>query len=687
MKRRISFEVKIIVILLFILVFAMVNGFLAYKRVSTIVSNSGYSSRYEMRIVAVKNLEKDLSLAENNVKSYSLTKDTTYLLGFFDAIGGARTKLDIIMEMASHDESLVQLFDSLYVLVEEKIRILNDLLSIQGNFRVQIALDKAENKIEKSALKLNEESGKDRKEFESFSLFKKRRERKALESKLQENKITLRDVSEELEKVRSEEKNIEAILKAQELALIDENRIVSQKVAQLINEFELRERSLIEDKAIQSQIAVKDTNKQIAVFSFLTVVLLIFMAFVIIKYIKNNNHYREVLRKARKEAEDLMKTKDRFFTNMSHEIRTPMNAIAGFTERLADTRLEEHQQQHLQIIRKSVDHLLNIINDVLDYSKLKSGKLSLENNPFNVKEVISDVFHLSEPISRNKKIQFTLKIDKTVPDILMGDHVRLRQILLNLVSNALKFTESGHVHIFVSSSPVENKKVTLNIQVIDSGIGMSENELKKVFDEFEQVEKSTTRNYGGTGLGLTITKKLVELHNGQIEIDSKVNVGTKVIIQLPYKTGEKPEKLPEIRTNKKSDLLNQLRVLIVDDEKYNRLLLTAILKKHNAIYTESSNGYLALLELDMNDYDLILMDVRMPHMNGLETVQKIRSMKSGRKSQIPVIALTAAVSPENQLEYKKAGMNGFLPKPYSEEELIKCISDVLVKETVSDFDK
>jgi len=699
MSRRFtsSFEIKVTIILLCILILVALTGFFTYKRFSNIISDLGQKSRPDLRLVTAKSLENNLSLAGNNVNAFTLTYDTIYLHAYSVAVEDARKKLKEL-EKLTIDETETHIgFDSLYKLAESKFRILNDFLALHNKFRVQEALNKVENKIGQSLLKekIPEDTNnvsvstnntkkkflsgifkrKDKKEKEKEK--EKEREKKDITAEVE--KVSLLDVSKEVNKVRAEEKYIETLLKNTELALINEDKIVSGKIRALIDELEKRERLAIAGYSLKAERAMKETNRQIAVFCVLMAGLLVFMAFVIVNYVKNNNRFKTAMKKAKTEAENLIKTKERFFTNMSHEIRTPMNAIAGFTEQLADSDLDKNQKEQLTIVRKSVGHLINIINDVMDYSKLREKKLSLEKNGFRVHETIKDVLLLSEPMARNKNIALELRIGNNVPEVLIGDKVRLQQILLNLVSNAVKFTHKGFVRIKACSEIPVNNHTCLTLEVEDTGIGMNTEELKKVFNEFEQAEISTTRKYGGTGLGLSITKKLIELHHGKIEIKSEPDKGTVVTVKLPYKTGNKNDISEEIISKLNGNFLQDLNILVVDDEKYNRKLITSILKKYNSVFAEAENGIKALDELCRTDYDIILMDVRMPEMNGLEAVKKIRKLQDRKKADTPVIVLTAAISRDDQLEYEKAGMKVFLPKPFSEKELINSISNVLNK--------
>lgn len=669
------------VILFFLLAMVTLTGIFAYQRFSSIITQFNYEARPDLTLVTAKNLENKLGEAENCVISYSLTNDTTHLLNYYESVEKSHEILSELQRLNFYKSENLLIVDSLNQLAEIKFSILNDLLTLRDKYRVQEALDKVEKKIEQTVVAgqvQNEQKENERKEKNNIlkKIFRKKEKDRQKEA-IANREILIKDVTRELNKIRAEEQDIESILKTLELSLANENRIISEKIKGRIGKLEKSEHQSIVAQAIMAQEEMQFTNSLIAVFFVLIAGLIIFMAFLVTNFIKNNNRFKKAMRNAKNEAEELVKTKERFFANISHEIRTPMNAIAGFSEQLADSELNHYQKQQLHIVRKSVEHLLNIINDVLDYSKLKAGKLMLAENGFKLKETIEETMLFSEPIAKNKKIELKVKVNNDVPEIVIGDQLRLRQILLNLISNAVKFTSKGYVHINAEVETRIEKKIKLKIEVADTGIGMNEAELKKIFNEFEQAERSSTRNYGGTGLGLSITKKLVELHHGEIKITSRPGEGAIVTVFLPYIAGDITDLKQTLIKKKNGVVLNDIKVLVVDDEQYNRKLLTSILKKYDAEFSEAENGFKALSELDKNEFDLVLMDVRMPEMNGIDAVKKIRAMQNKRKSEIPVIALTAAISPADQIVYEDAGMNGFLPKPFTENEFINAVSDAL----------
>jgi signal transduction histidine kinase/CheY-like chemotaxis protein/HPt (histidine-containing phosphotransfer) domain-containing protein len=679
MNKRTAFQYKILAIMLVIMVLVSITGIYAYKRFSQIVTSISKEARVDMRLITAKALMNDVAEAENSVKSYSLIRDTLYLNKFYKAAERSNEKLSRLHNYSADKKILSHEVDTLEVLIAEKFNILNELLVIQDKYRVQTALDKVVINIEKKD-SIKEESFKiELKPNIIQKIFGKKNKHDT--SIKTEKQYSIEDINKEIDSIKKEEKNIETVLKNQELTLLVQDKEVSKRIKNLLNAIEAKELLSIAIHTEEAEKAMKETNTQIAIFCVLTALLLVIMAYIIINYVQNSARYRKILKRAKAKAEDLAVTKERFLANMSHEIRTPMNAIAGFTEQIDKGPLTSEQKEQLTMVRKSIDHLLYLINDVLDFTKLQSGKLKLESIGFRPNEFVKDVITFVQPLAKEKQIEIKCDIKTDDELILLGDPFRLRQILLNLISNSIKFTEKGSISVQLSQVMKSSHFTNIRLEITDSGIGMNKDQLKKVFREFEQAEVSTSRNYGGTGLGLSIVSMLVKLHEGKIDIISSPNKGTTVSVEISYPLGteaeielyEKVEK--ECETN--LSLPEGLKILIVDDEEYNRKLLSTILKKYPVSYTEAINGVEAIMEVKRNNYDLILMDARMPKMDGIEATKRIRQMNSEIKSNVPIIALTAAVTEDNKKEYKFAGMNGCLAKPFKEKELLQEINNLI----------
>jgi PAS domain S-box-containing protein len=392
---------------------------------------------------------------------------------------------------------------------------------------------------------------------------------------------------------------------------------------------------------------------------------------------KGNKALNELL-KTQKELKETMKVKEQFLANMSHEIRTPMNAIVGFTELILKTTLSTEQRQYIDAIKTSGQNLLVIINDILDFSKSQAGKLVFEQIDIQLSQAISTLIELMLPKSMQKNIRLSSKIDPKIPDLLIGDPTRLNQILLNLVSNAIKFTEEGEINIVIELLEEKEETVELLFSIKDTGIGIPKGKLNTIFEGFTQATNETTRKYGGTGLGLTIVKQLVEQQGGSITVDSEEGAGSNFSFKLTFKKGceTKRKKLNEqkISPAKKVD---DLKVLLVEDNYLNQVLATKVLTNWNWKVDVAENGAIAVNKLQKNDYDIILMDIQMPEMDGYEATRYIRKKLSPPKSTVPIMAMTAhAISGEIE-RCEQVGMNGYISKPFNEDHLYEKILTIL----------
>lgn len=376
---------------------------------------------------------------------------------------------------------------------------------------------------------------------------------------------------------------------------------------------------------------------------------------------------------AREQAEESSKSKEIFLANMSHEIRTPMNAILGMARQLQKTQLSHQQLFYLDTIQKGGEHLLVILNDILDISKIEAGALHLEQIGFRIQDILQQTVQVMHHRAQEKGLLLNYTITDTLPEILLGDPYRLKQVLLNLVSNAVKFTEKGSVKIDCGLLPPEDG-AGICITVTDTGIGMEKIFVDNIFGKFLQEDKSITRKYGGTGLGMSISKQLVELMGGSIYIESEKNKGTTITLQLPMLAASAADLLPKDEGAVDTGILENKKILLVEDNEMNRLVATMILKHYGALITEAQNGSEAIAAIKASVYDLVLMDIQMPVMDGLEAAAIIREKLN---SQVPIIALTAnAIKGESQ-KCLDAGMNDYLSKPFEEEDLIRKIANCL----------
>ncbi len=378
----------------------------------------------------------------------------------------------------------------------------------------------------------------------------------------------------------------------------------------------------------------------------------------------------------KKDAEELLRAqraKEQFLANMSHEIRTPINGIAGMVNLLSEATSEEDKVKYLSAIKNSTENLKVIINDILDISVIESGKLRFEKIGFNIRYQLGAVVESFLPEANEKKLPIRYSIEPEADHVLLGDPVRLNQIMINLISNSMKFTHKGSISIHAALESRENEVNNIRFTVKDTGVGIPDDKLNHIFDSFTQADESVTRRYGGTGLGLTIVKQLIELQNGTISVSSEENKGTEFTFVIPYETG-KVQDLVERQERKKVDTpspaLENMRVLLVEDNDINRLYAQNILKKWKCKVDCAENGYIAVEKARGIPYDIILMDVQMPVMDGYEATRVLRR----NNITIPIIALTAnAIKGDNE-KCLEAGMNDYLPKPFQPEDLLLVIS-------------
>jgi PAS domain S-box-containing protein len=382
-------------------------------------------------------------------------------------------------------------------------------------------------------------------------------------------------------------------------------------------------------------------------------------------------------------AETAVKAKQQFLSNMSHEIRTPMNAIIGFTKVLLKTDTTAKQKEYLQAIKMSGDALIVLINDILDLAKVDAGKMIFEQTPFKMAMSISAMLHLFEPKIREKNLELVKEYDTKIPEVLVGDPVRLHQIILNLVSNAVKFTSKGKITASVRLLNEDEKTATIEFAIKDTGIGISQNKIEKIFDNFQQASSGTSRLYGGTGLGLAIVKQLVEAQDGSISVESKIDEGSTFSFILSFqKTLASVESEAEL-LELDSEIKN-IKVLVVEDIALNQLLMRTLLDEFGFGCEIASNGKIAVEKLQTNTYDIILMDLQMPEMNGFEATEHIRNVMN---SNIPIIALTADVTTVDLAKCRSVGMNDYIAKPVDEKLLYNKIIGLVIRSNSDEGDK
>lgn len=705
-RKIFPFETVILVILFIIMLFVGTTGLYSYQRLNSIVSNISYHSEPDNRLVIMKDILNDIYRSEISVKSFRLTKDENYLKEFYLSAKNINKRIAHLRKLAIDSDTVLIAIDSLDNLIRKEYTVLEELLQVKDEYRVKLALDKAMKTVDSNIVELekvelisavydsvntvfvNSDTVPEKKSSFFKRVFgsskkKKQKEENSVASIVLTQakdtitgKVDLNVINSQLAELSSEEAALELKMNIKELKLIREDESLMVNIRNVLIGMEIYQTRIAEQKTKRTEELAQEIKVLTKVFTFASLFLILFAAGMTLIYIRKSNQYKKVLRDERQKAEELASEKQRFLSNMSHEIRTPLNAIHGFTEQLLGTNLTELQKEHLVIVKKASSHLMQIINEVLDYSTIQAGKLVLMKTNFKPDEIIRDVAQLMLPTAnaKNLKLIYASNNDQFV---VAGDPMRLRQILLNLINNAIKYSECGEILVKSAFNVIDEKKMRLILTISDNGIGISAEFLNKVFDEFERAKVAGETNKTGSGLGLFITKKLVDLQNGTIQFQSQVGKGTTVNVSIPYQLG-KADNIQVNQTKSTFNNIKNLNFLIVDDEEYNRKLIISILSKYGARYREAINGREAIEFFGQAKFDAVLMDILMPVMGGLEATLEIKKINK----EIPILALTALVSEKDKAEFEKVWMNGTIPKPFTERELLSAISRLIEKKPI-----
>lgn len=643
--------------MLFAVILLSAACYLSFRNLSAIVSSIQIDLNPEIRLVSIRDISGDLEKADNSIRIYSITRDTSDLSPYYSVIKGIDEKVNLLQSECSDDAIMLNQADTISNLIEENIISWNEFLYLTDNYNVSASIRHLSDQLAKAP-----------ENIEKKGILKR------VFARNTKNLVNPQEVITNIEEIEKKSRITKEKLKVGETQLAITSSRIKEKFYDLITRMENQVSILVKEKGQTAKLLAEKTYRWLALFAVSGGLLAILVSIIIIRYIKNANKYQAALEKSKSETENLARTKELFMASISHEMRTPVTAISGFTEQLFHETSDENVLRSLKIIKTSSDHLAKIIDDILDLSKLQSGKLMLEKVHFSINQVLNDVYSIFERQARQNNILLSFSIKPGTPPVLLGDPYRLKQIMLNLVGNSVKFTESGSVRFFVGGIANNKGEVDLVIEVTDTGIGIDEDKLKIIFDDFTQAEMSTTRKYGGTGLGLSIVKKLVELQCGTIVCESRKNSGTKITCHLPVRVGIEdqikrdvslPSSIPE--------WIKKLKILVVDDEEYNRLLFKKILDRWDIKNDFAVSGMDAIEILKEYSYDLVFMDIRMPGIDGLKVTRFIRDELKISEAIMKVICVSAVSLNQEMEKYKETGMNAFLQKPFTEEMLLTTI--------------
>ncbi len=660
--KKLSLQAKVGALMMLAIMLISATGYLSYRSLSAIVSSIQATSKPDLRLLLIREISNDFEKAENSVRMFVHTRDQKDIEPYYATIARFDGKIEGLRVASRNDTMMLIQIDTISKLIEEDMLIWNDMLDLYHN-------DSLDSYIRKLTARLAVET-----------LSKKNTDKSILQrvfSKRDENKQVQADIIRDLHEIEKKDSIQNKRLLAVESHLALTGKEIRNRFNILISKMEDEVVDSINRNAkAADRLAIK-TYRWLTMFTLLSTLLVILVLVIVVRYVRKTRDYQIALIKSKNETEKLARTRELFMANMSHEIRTPVNAIYGFTEQLMYTLFDAKSRKILGIIKSSSDHLVNIVNNILDFSKLQQAKIVLHKTHFQISRVFEEVQLLFENKTREINTRLFYTISKSTPGVLLGDSYRLKQILINLVGNAVKFTNEGEIHFSVDCEMKSGETLDLILKVTDTGIGISDDLQERVFDDFTQAESDINRKYGGTGLGLSIVKKLVELHQGTITLKSQKSKGTTITCILPYAVGNAQQLQSITQPLHIPERIRSLRILIVDDEEYNRMLFRTILERWNVRYDEAGDGQKAVDMIKITHYDMVFMDIRMPGLDGLKATTFIRNELKRNPDELPVIGISATQNAEDLREYELSGMNTFLIKPFTEKVLLEIITSVL----------
>lgn len=714
-------HLKVLIVLAIAIVAVLSAGYYVQENTKILSHTLESLSEPDTELHTLRDLLSNLTAAENSIRIYALTNDADYFDQYTRLIEMVSQNIDSLKMSARNDEGKLARFDSVSDLLVQRQEMINAYLIFKSR---RESFDFAENAIRQiksgpldtipTRLRTStrvitvfdtiepEPLPVTVPEKKSRGLFGNKRKKSApakttarteprdtrplvlsttrviTDTSLfrPSDSLILNNVQNALSSVKRQDLATYKGLQEQELNMLRNSSLIITQVTRIFRQIEITRTLLAERRAKEASQEASRSVLVIGAIGLVSLVLILLFIVLIMINLRNSNRYKAELIQANLETTELAKVKEEFLANMSHEIRTPLSSIIGFSDQLINTKLNKVQQEYLGAVRRSSRHLLETVNDILDLSRLGAGKLQLEKIPFRLSEVLEDVLMTFKLSAAEKGIEFETLCKNSTGVILEGDPLRFRQILYNLLSNAMKFTEKGRVTVECDMQ-CRDEFCDTTIRVIDTGIGIPAEKLSDIFEDFRQAESSSARRFGGSGLGLAISRRLARMQKGDISVESTPGKGSVFTLKISFPITDKEPVMQDVVQLMGDVSFTGRRLLVVDDDVFNILLARIIAENAGMVVDVASNGRQAIEILENNVYDVVMTDVQMPEISGIGLVKHIRAHSNPAVALLPVIAFTAAKIARFEPDYMEAGFNEVLQKPFRESDFLSCIASFL----------
>ncbi len=676
-KRSITF--KVIIGYLMVAAVAAVAVWFTYAQVVKFSSINQSNDLNNQQLVLVSEIATALYETESTGRRFIQSGDTTDLNRYSSQIDNIQESINIL-KMTYADAVMKIELDSVSQLLSLKSENLEELLKLRSRDRNTSFYTEVIQELEKV-----DESFKDNhydKRFANLEPHQRRVLIRLLEFSKDENPQQLSSISADslvvsvkkvLNELERENQKFRSIINKKENELLDNDLILNDQLRKLLASVEQEERAATLNRAQSSQNMLNEVSQILLFVGGASVLIVLLFLFFIIRDVSRSQQYRNQLEEAKSLTESLMIAREQFMATITHDLRSPLNTVLGYTELMGKTALNNKQEHYLGHLRKSSEFILHLVNDLLDLSKLDAGKMLVEKLPFNPKNLLEETFYNIIPEDDPKNLELIVEAGENTDINVLSDPFRIKQILSNLINNSYKFTEDGQLKVSVSLQKQIEDSYILTYKIEDTGLGISKDKQKEIFEEFSQEHRQIEKKYGGTGLGLAISKRITILLNGELSLESEPGKGSEFTVKIPVvKLKSVPEVISEAPSN--TNHLYGKNILTVDDESSQLALSKELIKSIGMNCDIAKDGKEALRKLEKNNYDLVLTDIQMPVMDGFELLKAIQSREELK--HIPVIAASGRTSVSSS-DYLDAGFSGNLLKPYRPQELLRKIGDVL----------